>query len=54
MNEKEKTFLEDTRDILADYDGSKTVEQLKSLIDEAAARINAATTGTIDEYENNL
>lgn len=54
MNEKEKTFLEDTRDILADYDGCKTVEQLKALIDEAAARINAATTGTIAAYDAKL
>lgn len=54
MNEQVKTFLEDTRDILSDYDGAKTVEQLKSLIDEAAARINAATTGTIQQYEDSL
>ncbi|AIW03541.1 hypothetical protein CPT_Moonbeam143 [Bacillus phage Moonbeam] len=50
MKRKERFFLEDTRDILVDYDGAKTVKQLKGLIDEAKGRIDAVLNETIDIY----
>ena len=45
-------FLEDTRDILVDYDGENTVEGLKELIDETRERIAAVLDGTIDQIRN--
>jgi len=50
MGEQEQYFLEDTIDILADYDGCKTEKQLKGLIDETKARLIALLNGTIDVY----
>ena len=50
-NTKERYFLEDTRDILTDYDGYKTEQQLKGLIDETKRRLTAYLNGTIKEYE---
>ena len=54
MTEKEKYFLEDTRDILVGYDGCKTEQQLKRLINEARERLSAFLNGKIEEYENSL
>lgn len=39
MTEKERYFLEDTRDILVNYDGCKTEQQLRGLIDETRERL---------------
>lgn len=52
--ERKMYFLQDTRDILADYDGMRTVESLKGLIDETQARLNAYLNDEIEEYENSL
>ncbi|WP_303984209.1 hypothetical protein [Niallia circulans] len=56
MNEerkaKEKSFLEDTRDILINYDGCKTEEQLKALIDETRERLSVYLSGTIEDFLN--
>ena len=54
MTEKEKYFLEDTRDILVGYDGCQTEQQLKSLIDETKARLTAFLSGKIEEYEDSI
>lgn len=54
MTDKEKYFLEDTRDILVDYDGYKTEQQLKGLIDETRERLNAFLNGKIQEYEDSI
>ena len=54
MTDKERTFLEDTRDILAGYDGCRTEQQLKGLIDETRERITAFLNGKIEEYEDSL
>lgn len=54
MTEKERAFLEDTKDILADYDGCTTEQQLKRLIDETRERITAFLNGKIEEYEDSL
>ena len=54
MSDKEKWFVEDTRDILVDYDGCKTEQQLKGLIDETRNRLNAFLEGKIDEYNDSL
>jgi hypothetical protein len=51
MNEKEKVFLEDTIDILVDYDGCKTVEQLKGLIDEIRERLIKLANGKIEDED---
>lgn len=37
--ELKKMYLEDTRDILTGYDGERTVEGLKGLIDETHERL---------------
>lgn len=50
MTEQEQYFIEDTMDILADYDGCKTEKQLKGLIDETRSRLAALLSGTIDVY----
>lgn len=39
MDKAEKEFLQDTIDILIDYDGFRTVEGLKGLIDEVRGRL---------------
>ncbi|MEC0276883.1 hypothetical protein [Peribacillus frigoritolerans] len=39
MNEHEKLFLQDTIDILVNYDGEHQVEGLKALIDETRERL---------------
>jgi len=49
MTEKEKEFIEDTIDILIDYDGCKTEEQLKGLIDEVKERLSTVLNGDIDK-----
>lgn len=54
MTDKEKWFLEDTRDILVDYDGCKNEQQLKGLIDETRKRLTAFLEGTIQTYEDSL
>lgn len=54
MSEKERYFLEDTRDILVGYDGCHTEEQLKGLIDEIRERLSAFLSGKIQEYEDSL
>lgn len=54
MTEKERAFLEDTRDILIDYDGFNNEQQLKGLIDEAKERLTAFLNKEIEEYENSL
>lgn len=54
MTEKERYFLEDTRDILFDYDGCRTEEQLKGLIDETRKRLTTFLDGKIKEYEDSL
>lgn len=54
MTEKERYFLEDTRDILVHYDGCHTEQQLKGLIDETRTRLSAFLNGKIEEYEDAL
>lgn len=54
MIHKEKSFLEDTRDILVSYDHCHTEQQLKGLIDETRERLTAFLNGKIDEYENSF
>jgi len=54
MTDKERYFLEDTRDILVNYDGCHTEKQLKGLIDEARERLSAFLSGKIDEYQDSL
>lgn len=54
MTEKERFFLEDTRDVLVGYDGYQTEGQLKALIDETRERLSAFLNGTIREYEDSL
>lgn len=54
MTEKERYFLEDTRDILVGYDGCHTEQQLKGLIDEAKNRLTAFLEGKIQEYEDSI
>lgn len=54
MTEKERYFLEDTRDILINYDGCKTEQQLKGLIDETRERLTTFLNGKIQEYEDFL
>lgn len=51
---KEKQFLEDTRDILTGYDGYQTEKQLKGLIDETRERLTAILNGKIQEYEDSI
>lgn len=50
MNQKQKEFLEDTRDILVGYDGCGTVKSLEELVDEARERIHFATIINFDAY----
>lgn len=47
----EKQFLEDTRDILIDYDGCHSEQQLKALINETKDRLTAFLNGSINEFE---
>lgn len=54
MTEKEKYFLEDTRDILVNFDGCRTEQQLKGLVNEAKTRLTAFLDGKIEEYEDSL
>lgn len=54
MTSKERDFLEDTRDILVDYDGYRTEQQLKGLIDETRKRLSAFLDDKIQEYEDSL
>jgi hypothetical protein len=54
MKKEERTFLEDTRDILVGYDGCHTEQQLKGLIDETRERLSAFLNGTIDEYQKSF
>lgn len=54
MTDKERFFIEDTRDILVDYDGCKTEQQLKGLIDETKNRLTAFLNGEIKEYEDSI
>jgi len=50
MKRKERVFLEDTMDILVDYDGCHTDGQLRGLIDEARERISAVLNDTTEIY----
>lgn len=50
--QKKQYFLEDTRDILVDYDGNRTIESLMGLIDETKARLDAYLDDNIEDYEN--
>lgn len=54
MTEKERFFLEDTRDILVDYDGCRTERQLKNLMDETRNRLTAVLNDSIQAYEDAL
>lgn len=47
----DRMYLEDTRDIMVDYDGAVTVEQLKALVDEIKERLTFYLNGgiTIDD-----
>lgn len=40
MTPEERVYLEDTRDILINYDGETTVKGLQELIDETRERIS--------------
>ena len=50
MHPKQKEFLEDTHDILVGYDGCRTVESLKELIDETRERISYALRTDFNLY----
>lgn len=49
MNTKEQQHLEDTWAILVDYDGARSVDSLKALIDEARQRIRTVLDGQTEE-----
>lgn len=51
MTNLERRYLMDTWGILVDYDGARTVESLKSLIDEAKDRLLKVIDGEVTKKE---
>jgi hypothetical protein len=51
MNEYEKMFLQDTIDILINYDGCHTIDTLKGLIDETGKRLIKLSLGEVKEED---
>lgn len=52
MTNKEREYLVDTIGILVDYDGCRTVDQLKDLIDETRERLSSLVVDGIEEDTN--
>lgn len=56
IKQHEEQYLQDTIDILYDYDGNRTVEGLKNLIDETVERLKALRnheTMSDEEFKEN-
>ena len=49
MTNKEREYLVDTIGIMVDYDGCRTVDQLKDLIDETRERLGSLLVDAIEE-----
>ena len=54
MTPSERTYLQDTVSILEDYDGEKSVDGLKALVDETKDRVIKVLKHEVDEEDSGI